>query len=222
MSHPSHTATAPVLQTVRLAAARGRRTLFRGLDIALAPGDALWVQGGNGSGKTTLLRLLCGLAVPLDGEVRWRGRGIRQVRDVFHRELLYIGHADGLKDDLSAAENLHFAQALAGTKPQAAAGDALARVGLARAVRLRVGSLSQGQRRRVALARLHQSGVPPLVVLDEPFTALDAAACDALAARLDAHLAAGAIVVYTTHRPVALGGARLHKLDLDAPRALPC
>src|SRR5881409_1072606 len=94
------------LQATRLACVRGARQLFNGVDIEIGPGEALWVQGRNGSGKTSLLRVLCGLAEPAHGEVRWHGRSIRRLREDFHRELLYIGHASGIKDDLTPCENL--------------------------------------------------------------------------------------------------------------------
>jgi heme exporter protein A len=203
------------LQATRLACIRGERQLFDGIDIEIGPGEALWVQGRNGSGKTSLLRLLCGLAEPAHGEVRWRGRNIRRLREDFHRELLYIGHASGIKDDLTPCENLLIGARLSGRRSRREHAEcALERMGLARVAHVSARRLSQGQRRRVALAALHLEPAPRLLVLDEPFTALDAAATSQLGATLEQHSADGSVVVYTTHQPLALRARRLHQLAL--------
>lgn len=209
------------LRAQALACERGGRDLFRAVDIDVAAGQALWVQGRNGSGKTSLLRLLCGLALPSAGRVDWLGRDVRSLREDFYRDLLYIGHAGGIKDDLTAAENVLLGARIAGqpvTLQQA--GQALTQVGLAAQSHLPAARLSQGQRKRVALARLHLAPIPRLLVLDEPFNALDQAASDGLQAALNQHLAQGGVVVYSTHQPLALQAARLHLLELG--HAQPC
>lgn len=168
-------------------------------------GQLLRVQGANGAGKTSLLRTLCGLSLPDRGEVRWRGRPVTADRDGFHRELIYLGHAAALKDDLSACENLSTASLLGGQRPTAAqVMSALAAAGLRQREHLSARSLSQGQRRRVALARLVLLPSAPLWVLDEPFNALDTAATDWLLTVVTAQLRAGGIVVLTSHQPVAI------------------
>jgi len=214
------------LQASQLACAHGERALFSGLDAEIGAGEALWVQGRNGSGKTSLLRLLCGLSLPCAGSVHWRGRDIRRSREDFHRDLLYIGHASGLKDDLTPAENLLFGAHIGGRAQDAeAAARALAQVGLDGLSQLSTARLSQGQRRRVALARLYLDPVAKLLVLDEPFTALDPDAAGHLGAALNRHLAQGGSVVYTTHQPHALRADRLHVIDLSAraaQRVRPC
>jgi heme exporter protein A len=205
------------LKGTQLACERGGRRLFAGIDVEVGAGEALWVQGDNGSGKTSLLRLLCGLLAPTLGTVQWCGQDLRRLREDFHRELLYIGHAPGLKDELSAAENLQFGARLRGADGDVRDAEAaLERVGLGRQAHLPAGRLSQGQRRRVALARLHLPRRPRLLVLDEPFAALDAAASERLEAALAHHLSEGGTVVYTTHQAQALRGGRLRTL------ALPC
>ena len=205
------------LTGTQLACERGGRRLFAGIDVEVGAGEALWVQGDNGSGKTSLLRLLCGLLAPTLGTVQWCGQSLHRLREDFHRELLYIGHAPGLKDELSAAENLQFGVRLRGGEGDARDAEAaLDRVGLRRQAHLPVGRLSQGQRRRVALARLHLPRRPRLLVLDEPFAALDAAASGRLEAALAHHLSEGGTVVYTTHQAQALRSGRLRTL------ALPC
>ncbi len=203
------------LQACGLSYARGRRQLFTGLDFEVGAGEALRVAGRNGSGKTSLLGLLCGLADPQRGEVRWQGRAIRRQRDVFHRDLLYIGHRQGLKDDLTALENVRTSAALAGrTCTHAQALAALQHMGLGTRVQLPVRSLSQGQRRRVLLARLAIPPVAPLLILDEPFTALDTESVDVLSSWLEQQLADGASVVYTTHQPQRLRAHRHHEIVL--------
>jgi heme exporter protein A len=209
-------ATSMRLQAHRLACARGERQLFSDLNFELQSGEALWLKGRNGSGKTSLLRLLCGLGRPLSGEVLWNGTPIQQLREDFHRQMIYCGHASAVKDDLSAWENVATAGNLSGTacsREQAVV--ALVSVGLGGAADLPARSLSQGQRRRVALARLALEPLPPLLLLDEPFVALDQAAVQTLCRTLNRHLAAGGMLVYTTHQAQALQARRLEQFDLD-------
>lgn len=188
--------------------------LFRGLSFALQAGESLRVAGANGSGKTSLLRILCGLLPPAGGEVRWRGAAIRALREDYSRELVYLGHAPAVKDDLSAAENLEISCALAGMPARAeAVAEALARFGLAGKSQPSR-RLSQGQRRRAALARLALSASRPLWLLDEPFSALDVAGVALLRGLIEAHLARGGAVVFTTHQDAGIGAARV--IDLDA------
>lgn len=203
-----------------LSAARGDRVLFRDIGFTLHGGDALWVRGANGSGKSTLLRLLCGLGLPLEGEVRWCREPIRQVREYFHRHVLYAGHAGGIKDDLLAWENVAMAALLAGQRcTRAQALDALERIGLQAQAQLPARVLSQGQRRRVALARLYLDPLPSVLLLDEPFSALDQDAVTGLCAQLERHLDSGGTLVYTTHQAVALEPARIEELDLGTGAA---
>lgn len=212
------------LQASQLACARGNRKLFEGIDFEVGPGEALRIAGRNGSGKTSLLRLLCGLAQPLKGEVRWHGQSIHRHREALHQALSYVGHAPGLKDDLSAWENVQFSTVLAGqacTKQQAL--DALTQLGLQAKAHLPARVLSQGQRRRVLLARLALpqalNGAPHLLVLDEPFVALDQESVQVLATLLNQQLAQGAMLVYTTHQPQRLQAAQHHELTLGEHEA---
>jgi heme exporter protein A len=207
------------LQLHDIGCTRGGRALFAGIDLHLASGEALWLLGANGSGKSSLLRILCGLAPPAAGSVHWMGRDIRRARDVFHQDLFYCGHAPGLKDDLPAWRNLDVARRLAGHACSLdEAQQALALFGLAHTAQLPCAILSQGQRKRVALARLALAPRPRLLVLDEPFSALDKDSIAALQALLETHLREGGIVAYTTHQDLELAAARLHRLDLSAQR----
>jgi heme exporter protein A len=204
-----------MLEAVELECVRGDRTLFRDLDFALERGALLRVAGANGSGKTSLLRIVCGLSVPAHGEIRWDGANIRALKEEYARQLVYIGHANALKDDLTARENLLITGQLAGldaTPDQAT--DALERFGVGGCAMLPARVLSQGQRRRVALARLALSTAVPLWVLDEPFTALDVKAVDDLQALIADQVARGGSVVLTTHQEVAIAAANAQRLDL--------
>ena len=180
---------------------RGDRLLFSGVCAAVRAGQLLRVLGANGAGKTSLLRMICGLAQPAAGELLWRGQPIARLRDEFNRQLVYLGHAPALKDDLSALENLHAGSGLTGQHCSAAgAAAALAQAGLHGRERLPARVLSQGQRKRAALARLALSDAPALWVLDEPFNALDEAACVWLQGLIGAQLARGGVVVLTSHQ----------------------
>jgi heme exporter protein A len=204
-----------MLEAKSLACTRQRRALFAGLSFALGAGESLRVAGANGSGKTSLLRILCGLASPDAGEVRWRGEPIRELREDYARQLVYLGHAPAVKDDLTPAENLRIAARLAGLP--AAAGsirDALARFHVPEAL---VRRLSQGQKRRAALARLCLSRDAPLWLLDEPFTALDREGMEALKALVQAHLEGGGMVVYSTHQDAGMGATRVLELGKSGP-----
>ncbi|HJV25489.1 MAG TPA: cytochrome c biogenesis heme-transporting ATPase CcmA [Aromatoleum sp.] len=184
-----------------LACVKGDRPLFRGLSFRVVPGAMLRIAGPNGFGKTSLLRILCGLAHAEHGEVAWNDVSIRQDRETFHRALLYLGHAPALNDLLTPLENLRFTCAAAGDhSDEDSCVDALVRIGLAEQLDLPARVLSQGQRRRVGLARLFIGTRRKLWVLDEPFTALDVAAVADLAATLSDHCAAGGMVVLTTHQ----------------------
>ena len=190
-----------MLEVEDLACLKGDRLLFRDLALRLQAGELLRVAGANGVGKTSLLRLVTGLALPEAGDIRWSARCIRREREAFHRELLYLGHAPAINDLLSPLENLRFACAAAGDELSAAACvQALERIGLADQLDLPARVLSQGQRRRVGLARLFLSARRKLWVLDEPFTALDVHAVADLAATLSDHCTAGGMVMLTTHQ----------------------
>jgi heme exporter protein A len=203
-----------VLEAKELECERGGRVLFRGLSFTLEGGEALRVAGQNGSGKTSLLRILCGLLSPAAGEVRWKATPIKSLQEDYSRELVYLGHAPAVKDDLSAAENLEITCRLAGNaQPRKAIDAALAQLGLA-GVEQPTRKMSQGQRRRAALARLALSASVPLWLLDEPFSALDSSGIAILGRILEAHLGKGGAVAFTTHQDPGLAMAKV--IDLDA------
>jgi heme exporter protein A len=206
-----------MLEARELACLKGPRWLLRDLALRVDPGEVLWIEGRNGSGKTTLLRMLCGLTPPDEGVIHWDGHPIQEAGEAYRRELLYIGHSNALKDDLTIAENLRFAMHLAGRAAEPREfDDVLARCGLADRRELPVRVLSQGQRRRVALSRLWFSDAPKLWILDEPFAALDAESVQRLSDRLGRHLEAGGMAILTTHQEVPLPAGRVRRLNLDA------
>ena len=201
-----------MLEAAELECERGGRTLFRALSFVLGPGQALRVAGANGSGKTSLLRLLCGLAAPAAGEVRWQGTPIASLREDYARELVYLGHGAAVKDELTARENLEFACRLAGqAPPRGEVEQALEAFGMG-GKGVAVKRLSQGQRRRAALARLAVSGARPLWLLDEPFAALDASGMQTLQRVMAEHLSRGGAVVLTSHQDAGIAAAQTVEL----------
>jgi len=202
------------LEVVDLEIQRGERRLFSGLGFALGTGELLHVRGPNGSGKTTLLRALCGLLLPQAGEVCWNGSPIRKLGEEFTREVLYLGHLNGIKHELTAVENLRVAATLDGDAvDDEAIWDALSQIGLAGFEDLPTTVLSQGQKKRVALARLLLSGAR-LWILDEPFVALDTRAVARLEALIVGQVERGGMVIMTTHQEVALTSGTIRTLDL--------
>ena len=201
-----------MLTATGLTCVRGERRLFSGLDLAVAPGEWLHVQGENGAGKTSLLRMLTGLSHAAEGEIRWNGEAIRGLAEDYRRDMLFLGHHGALKEELTPLENLQLAAALDGAELVEA--DALAvlwRFGLRGREELPVRVLSAGQKRRVLLARL-VTRQAKLWVLDEPFTALDVKAVDMLAGLIGEHLAGGGMAVLTSHQAMPIAGCKVVKL----------
>jgi heme exporter protein A len=206
-----------VLSASALECVRGERRLFTGVGFELAPRTLLEVRGANGSGKTTLLRTLCGLLAPAAGKITWDARPIAALREEYHARIVYLGHLTAVKDELTALENLRFAARLAAMPSDAgAAANALDSFGLGNFRHQPCKTLSQGQRRRVALARLRLAAARPLWILDEPFTALDAAAVQLVRSLIESHLAAGGMVVLTTHQEVQVTAHSRARVELGA------
>lgn len=205
-----------MLEVVDLVCVRGERRLFQDLNFKLEPGELIYVQGPNGSGKTTLLRTVCGLALPESGEVRWKGESIRRLGEDYHRDMAYVGHLNGVKDELTAYENLRVMGRLQGAAADGVRAEAaLKRLELTACAELPGKALSQGQKRRVALCSLLL--VPKaLWIMDEPFNALDVKAVGMIQGVLSEHLDNGGMAVLTTHQEVEIIGHRARHVRLGA------
>lgn len=202
----------PMLEARAIRCVRGERELFSGLNLQVSAGQCLHIRGENGAGKTSLLRLLTGLASPEAGEVLWCGKSIKSDAQDYHRKLLFSGHRDALKEDLTALENLHMYAAIDGVSlSDEDAFTFLRRFGLKGREDLPVHCLSAGQKKRVLMARMLTRRAQ-VWILDEPFNALDAHAVHELQGLIGEHLEAGGLVVLTSHQPLGIPG--LQVLDL--------
>ena len=189
-----------------LCCSRGEKRLFSGVSFSLQGGEYLHLEGDNGVGKTSLLRLACGLSPLEEGEICWQGQPVSKNKDEFRSNLAYLGHQLALKEDLTPLENLLSHAAVVGRQlAESQAKAALAQLGLRGREHLPVRVLSQGQKRRTALARLVVS-TAKLWILDEPFVALDPAAQNALSEVINAHLSTQGMVLLTSHQAVSLAG----------------
>jgi len=199
---------APLLEAMSLLCERDDRVLFDKLSFSIAPGDIAQVEGPNGSGKTTLIRILCGLSTDFEGKLFWRGQPMASSRERFCQEHLYFGHLTGIKAPLTAVENLRWMALCRGSSLQGpmlddAIDQALFKVGLNGFEDAPVYTLSAGQKRRVALARLFLEAVP-LWVLDEPFTAIDKKGVAELEKIIEQHAKQGGAVILTTHHELSI------------------
>lgn len=194
-----------MLEVSELACARGDRALFSSLNLTVTPGLLLAIVGENGSGKSSLLRMLCGLLPRERGVIQWNGTDIDRLKDDYTQHVTYLGHLNGIKDDLTPSENLQISAQLFGDDQSgASAREALQAVGLGRhTLKLPTRVLSQGQKRRVALARLWLSK-RPLWILDEPFAALDESGTALLTQQFKRHLDGGGMAIVATHQEVGL------------------
>ncbi len=206
----------PLLEIEDLSVRRGERLLFAGLSERLAGGDVVHLRGPNGSGKTTLLRVVAGLTLPEGGAVRWCGVDIGNDRQRYGQAMIWCGHKDGLKADLTVRENLRFEQRLRGVRDPEAMERAAQALGLAELMERPCGLLSAGQRRRAALARLGLSAAT-LWLLDEPFTNLDVDGAAGVAAMIGAHARAGGAAIVTAHGELPGAAAATRQLELGAP-----
>jgi heme exporter protein A len=211
----SDTGGVSTLTAVDLGCRRGDRSLFRGVNLEVRRGDAVWLRGRNGRGKTSLLRLAAGLSVPESGEVLWGGVPVRRAAG-FQDALVYIAHANALKDDLSVTESLQFLARLHRREcDRDAVRTALGELGMQARADAPVRTLSQGQRRRSALARLALEPSNSIWILDEPYDALDAEAIESVNGLLRRHLQRGGSVLLTSHLPPGGGAPVMREFDLD-------
>lgn len=193
---------------------RGERNVFRDLTFSLAAGTFLQLTGPNGSGKTSLLRILCKLLPPASGEIRWQGENIHSLGEDYFTAVTYLGHKHGVKDELTALENVLISGGLSGIQlDEEKAAVALERLGLGNRLRLQTRLLSEGQRRRVALARLAVSQAK-LWLLDEVMTSLDKSSVSMIRSLIEDHLATGGIAIVATHQDLQLSTEKTQRLEL--------
>ena len=203
-----------LLEVSKLGCVRGDRRLFGGLDLSLPAGTFVQVTGPNGSGKTSLLRILCGLLAPAEGEIKWQGENIRSLGEEYFTSVTYLGHRHGIKDELSGIENLRISNALNGIETsKERAQSVLERMGLGGRESLPARLLSEGQRRRVALARLLICETR-LWLLDEVMTSLDKGAMALIRSLIEEHLAGGGIAIVATHQDLQLATGSTMRLEL--------
>jgi heme exporter protein A len=176
----------------------------------------LQLTGPNGSGKTSLLRIICGLMSPESGEIRWQGAQIRTLGEEYSRSITYVGHRTAVKEELNSLENLRIASGLAGCElSRDQAKEALARVGLAGRENLPARFLSEGQRRRSALARLINCNChTPLWLLDEVLASLDHAAVRLIESLIGEHLSKGGMAIVATHQELHISTGKFQRLEL--------
>jgi heme exporter protein A len=202
----------PMLEARFIACVRGERELFSGLNLQIFAGQCLHIRGENGVGKTSLLRLLTGLSAPESGEIFWNGKTIKGDAQDYHRELLFLGHRDALKEDLTALENLQMYAAIDGVElADEEAFISLRRFGLKGREYLPVNCLSAGQKKRVLMARMVTRRAQ-VWILDEPFNALDADAVQELQDLIGEHLKSSGLVILTSHQPLEIPGLQVFDL----------
>jgi heme exporter protein A len=220
-----NSSSAPTLTAAHLGAQRGDRPLFKALELSLLPGQVVWLRGRNGRGKTSLLRLLAGLSTPARGAVLCNGVPLAQCPPEWRRKLLYVAHANALKDDLTVHEALRFLGALHGRTPSSnEIRAALGTLGVGHLHAAAVRTLSQGQRRRCALSRLalpDGADGAAIWLLDEPYDALDHEGVQALHGLLSGHARQGGSTLLTSHQDVTLRDPLPMVLDLDAVAVSP-
>ena len=203
-----------MLELINLDCVRGGRTLFRDLNLTVADGTLVQLQGPNGSGKTSLLRIICGLMAPEKGEVRWNGTSISSLGEEYSQVLAYLGHRNGIKEELTPFENLMISSGIAGNRLEhQEAQAALNRVGLQSRQNLPVRFLSEGQRRRAALARII-TGRAKLWILDEVLAALDTDAAGIVRTVIEGHLRYGGSAIVATHQELQISAASFQRLEL--------
>jgi len=204
-----------MLEVINLTCVRGTRRLFRDLNFSAHEGELIELRGPNGSGKTSLLRILCGLATPANGEVRWHGQSIRSLGEEYFASVAYLGHQNAVKDELTAVENLRISSAVSGRPLDPDEGQQiLSRVGLTEQQNLPARVLSAGQRRRLGMTRLLTSPAK-LWILDEVLTSLDTTAMDLSREFISDHLQHNGIAIVATHQDLNIGGARAQRLQLS-------
>ncbi|MCP4009572.1 MAG: cytochrome c biogenesis heme-transporting ATPase CcmA [Proteobacteria bacterium] len=203
-----------MFKAIGLECVKGYDTLFKDVSFSLSAGDVMQIQGTNGSGKTSLLRILTGMSQPEAGEIFWDDSSIDEDREAYNENLVYIGHLNGLKADLSALENLQLGRQYLNRANDTSIEEALHAVGLEGYEHILAHQLSAGQKRRVALARLYLNSAS-LWILDEPTTAIDVEGVKTFEKTIEAHALNGGMIILTAHQPLSFGKANTRSLSLS-------
>ncbi|MFK5912966.1 MAG: cytochrome c biogenesis heme-transporting ATPase CcmA [Woeseiaceae bacterium] len=195
-----------------LACLRNEQVLFSGINLSIAPENVLFLQGENGSGKTSLLRILCGFRLPDEGEMTWGGRLTSSMPEYFEN-ISYVGHKNGIKDELTVEENLNLMRSMA-TASNIKTEEVLKQIGLFKRSDVLARQLSAGQKRKLALARLMMTE-NSFWVLDEPFTSLDKETVKFFESLIKKHIARGGMLILTSHHEIDLSGLSVNHLNLS-------
>lgn len=203
----------PAVVATGLSRRHGAFWALRGVDLSLPAGSSTILFGSNGAGKTTLIRLLATAMRPTSGSVRWFGEP-----EADRLRIAMLSHQDGHYDDLAAQEHLELAAALLPPRPgRPSPAELLARVGLAARSGSLVRTFSAGMRKRLAFARLLQKQAD-LVLLDEPYAALDPQGAALVDSLLDEFRAQGRTVLTSTHQVERAAARAEHAVRLDGGR----
>ena len=191
---------------------RNEQALFSGLSLSLSPKNILFLQGENGSGKTSLLRILCGFRLPDEGEITWGDKSVSSLSQYFEN-ISYVGHKNGIKEELTVEENLNLMRSMA-TASNIKTEDVLKQIGLFKRSDVLARQLSAGQKRKLALARLMMTE-NSFWVLDEPFTSLDTATVKFFEQLIKQHITRGGMLILTSHHEIDLSGLSVNHLNLS-------
>lgn len=200
------------LAVKNLACWRNEQVLFSDLNLSLAPKNVLFLQGENGSGKTSLLRILCGFRLPDEGEITWGEQATSSLPEYF-QNISYVGHKNGIKDELTVEENLNLMRSMA-TASDIKMESVLKQIGLFKQADVLSRQLSAGQKRKLALARLMMTD-NSFWVLDEPFTSLDKASVGLFESLIKQHIARGGMLILTSHHDIDLSGLSVNHFNLS-------
>ena len=203
------------LKIHQLESIRRDKLLFQQLSFSVEAGELLQIDGENGCGKSTLLRIIAGLTQASTGIISWNNQSISEESEQYHQQMSYVGHSNGIKQSLTASENLKLMHALSGRQDTIDIEDILTRVGLSGMADALTGRMSAGQKRRVGLSRLliNQS---KLWLLDEPFTSLDTSGKQIIESMIDEQCRNKGIVIFATHQPVEIPGQTVRRIHLGA------
>ncbi|MDH5601083.1 MAG: cytochrome c biogenesis heme-transporting ATPase CcmA [Gammaproteobacteria bacterium] len=200
------------MQVKNLACWRNDQVLFESLNLSLSPGSVLFLEGENGSGKTSLLRILCGFRLADEGEILWNNQSTSSLPEYFEN-ISFVGHKNGIKDELSVEENLNLMRSMA-TASDIKTGEVLKKIGLFKKSDVLSRLLSAGQKRKLALARLMMTN-NSFWVLDEPFTSLDKSSVIFFETLIKKHIARGGMLILTSHHDIDLSGLPVNQFSLS-------